>query len=307
VLGTVTAKDADGEAVIYSIKSGNDNGWFAIDATTGVITLTEAGAKAAANDFEALANVHSLVVTATEDAGLGEVKTSDITVKLNEQNLDDHAPKFEGTTDGEYSFSYNENSAENTVLGTVTAKDADGEAVTYSIKSGNDNGWFAIDATTGVITLTEAGAKAAANDFEALANVHSLVVTATEATGLGEVKTSDITVKLNEQNLDDHAPKFEGTTDGEYSFSYDENSAENSVLGTVTAKDADGEAVIYSIKSGNDNGWFAIDATTGVITLTKAGAEAAANDFEALANVHSLVVTATEVTGLGEVKTSDIT
>ncbi|WP_230639450.1 cadherin repeat domain-containing protein, partial [Vibrio cholerae] len=156
------------------------------------------------------ANVHSLVVTATEDAGLGGVKTTDITVKLNEQNLDDNAPKFEGTTDGEYSFSYDENSAADSVLGTVTAKDADGEAVTYSIKSGNDNGWFAIDATTGVITLTEAGANALTNDFETLANVHSLVVTATEDAGLGGVKTTDITVKLNEQNLDDNAPKFEG-------------------------------------------------------------------------------------------------
>ncbi|NOE80528.1 choice-of-anchor K domain-containing protein, partial [Vibrio cholerae] len=180
-----------------------DNGWFAIDATTGVITLTAKGAEAAANDFEALANVHSLVVTATEDAGLGGVKTTDITVKLNEQNLDDNAPKFEGTTDGEYSFSYDENSAADTVLGTVKATDADKETVTYSIKSGNDNGWFAIDATTGVITLTAKGAEAAANDFEALANVHSLVVTATEDAGLGGVKTTDITVKLNEQNIDE--------------------------------------------------------------------------------------------------------
>ncbi|MCD1213321.1 hypothetical protein B4946_18975, partial [Vibrio cholerae] len=139
---------------------------------------------------------------------MGGVKTTDITVKLNEQNLDDNAPKFEGTTDGEYSFSYDENSAADSVLGTVTAKDADGEAVTYSIKSGNDNGWFAIDATTGVITLTEAGANALTNDFETLANVHSLVVTATEDAGLGGVKTTDITVKLNEQNLDDNAPKF---------------------------------------------------------------------------------------------------
>ncbi|KQA25054.1 hypothetical protein AAY53_16465, partial [Vibrio metoecus] len=77
-------------------------------------------------------------------------------------------------------------------------------------------------------------------------------------------------------------------TDGEYSFSYDEHSAADTVLGTVTAKDADGEAVSYSITSGNTNGWFAIDATTGVITLTAKGAEAAANDFEALANVHSV-------------------
>ncbi|WP_418080545.1 cadherin repeat domain-containing protein [Vibrio cholerae] len=235
------------------------------------------------------------------------MKTTDIIVKLNEQNLDDNAPKFEGTTDGEYSFSYDENSAADTVLGTVKATDADKETVTYSIKSGNDNGWFAIDATTGVITLTAKGAEAAANDFEALANVHSLVVTATEDAGLGGVKTTDITVKLNEQNLDDNAPKFEGTTDGEYSFSYDENSAADTVLGTVKATDADKETVTYSIKSGNDNGWFAIDATTGVITLTAKGAEAAANDFEALANVHSLVVTATEDAGLGGVKTTDIT
>ena len=38
----------------------------------------------------------------------------------------------------------------------------------------------------------------------------------------------------------------------------------------------------------SDNGWFAIDATTGVITLTAKGAEAAANDFEALASEHGL-------------------
>ncbi|WKY94243.1 cadherin domain-containing protein [Vibrio metoecus] len=307
VLGTVKATDADKETVTYSITSGNDNGWFAINATTGVITLTEAGAKAVANDFETLANVHSLVVTATEDAGLGEVKHTDITVKLNEQNIDDNAPKFEGTTDGEYSFNYDENSAADSVLGTVKATDADKETVTYSITSGNDNGWFAINATTGVITLTEAGAKAAANDFETLANVHSLVVTATEDAGLGEVKHTDITVKLNEQNIDDNAPKFEGTTDGEYSFNYDENSAADSVLGTVKATDADKETVTYSITSGNDNGWFAINATTGVITLTEAGAKAVANDFETLANVHSLVVTATEDAGLGEVKHTDIT
>ncbi len=309
VLGTVTAKDADGEAVTYSIKSGNTNGWFAIDAKTGVITLTAEGAKAAANDFEVEANVHSLVVTATEEAGLGGVQTTDITVKLNEQNLDDNAPVFEGTNkEGQYSFSYDENSVAGKVLGTVTAKDADGEAVTYSIKSGNTNGWFAIDAKTGVITLTAEGAKAAANDFEVEANVHSLVVTATEEAGLGGVQTTDITVKLNEQNLDDNAPVFEGTNkEGQYSFSYDENSVAGKVLGTVTAKDADGEAVTYSIKSGNTNGWFAIDAKTGVITLTAEGAKAAANDFEVEANVHSLVVTATEEAGLGGVQTTDIT
>ncbi len=315
-LGKVTATDADGDSISYSIAQehnvyaaddvNKERPFYQVDAN-GNVSLTEAGEKAFTNDYESGRNTHTITVTATGTDGSGADTTDTIEVTLNETNIDDNAPKFEGTTDGEYSFSYDENSAADTVLGTVKATDADKETVTYSIKSGNDNGWFAIDATTGVITLTAKGAEAAANDFEALANVHSLVVTATEDAGLGGVKTTDITVKLNEQNLDDNAPKFEGTTDGEYSFSYDENSAADTVLGTVKATDADKETVTYSIKSVNDNGWFAIDATTGVITLTAKGAEAAANDFEALANVHSLVVTATEDAGLGGVKTTDIT
>ncbi|NOD55452.1 cadherin repeat domain-containing protein, partial [Vibrio cholerae] len=222
-LGKVTATDADGDSISYSIAQehnvyaaddvNKERPFYQVDAN-GNVSLTEAGEKAFTNDYESGRNTHTITVTATGTDGSGADTTDTIEVTLNETNIDDNAPKFEGTTDGEYSFSYDENSAADTVLGTVKATDADKETVTYSIKSGNDNGWFAIDATTGVITLTAKGAEAAANDFEALANVHSLVVTATEDAGLGGVKTTDITVKLNEQNLDDNAPKFEGTTDG---------------------------------------------------------------------------------------------
>ncbi|WP_320205598.1 Calx-beta domain-containing protein, partial [Vibrio cholerae] len=38
----------------------------------------------------------------------------------------DNPPKFDNTTDGEYSFSYNENSSDSTVIGTVTATDPEG-------------------------------------------------------------------------------------------------------------------------------------------------------------------------------------
>ncbi|CSD32923.1 choice-of-anchor K domain-containing protein [Vibrio cholerae] len=219
-LGKVTATDADGDSISYSIAQehnvyaaddvNKERPFYQVDAN-GNVSLTEAGEKAFTNDYESGRNTHTITVTATGTDGSGADTTDTIEVTLNETNIDDNAPKFEGTTDGEYSFSYDENSAADTVLGTVKATDADKETVTYSIKSGNDNGWFAIDATTGVITLTAKGAEAAANDFEALANVHSLVVTATEDAGLGGVKTTDITVKLNEQNLDDNAPKFEGT------------------------------------------------------------------------------------------------
>ncbi|CAH7138984.1 VWFA domain-containing protein [Vibrio chagasii] len=117
---------------------------------------------------------------------------------LNEQDVND-APEFTGTNDdGEYSFNYNENIDDETVIGTVSATDADGDDVTYSITAGNDNGWFAIDEDTGAITLTEAGVEAAANDFEALANVHNLTVGASD----GDTTTS-ISVTLNEQDVND--------------------------------------------------------------------------------------------------------
>ncbi|MBY6239543.1 cadherin repeat domain-containing protein, partial [Vibrio harveyi] len=297
VIGTVSATDADGSNVSYAITSGNDNGWFEVNAN-GEITLTTAGAAAAANDFEALANIHNIVVTATGTDGSGADTSTDINVTLNEQNVNDNAPVF---GDNSYEFNYDENIAEDVVIGTVSATDADGNNVTYSIKSGNDNGWFEINAN-GEITLTTAGAAAAANDFEALANIHNIVVTATGTDGSGADTSTDINVTLNEQNVNDNAPVF---GDSSYEFNYDENIAEDVVIGTVSATDADGSNVSYAITSGNDNGWFEVNAN-GEITLTTAGAAAAANDFEALENVHNIVVTATGTDGSGADTSTDI-
>uniref|UniRef100_C5CL57 Outer membrane adhesin like protein n=1 Tax=Variovorax paradoxus (strain S110) TaxID=543728 RepID=C5CL57_VARPS len=478
VLGTVHATDVDSATVTYSILSGNDNGYFAIDPVTGAISLTAAGAAAFVNDYEAGANAHALVVGAND----GTV-TTNIPVTLNEQNIND-APKapdytkttnedtpvsgqvtgsdvdgdtltyvkgsdpahgtvtvnadgtytyvpganFNGTdsftvtvsdghggtttstvtvtinpvndapvfvdgggtpvntTDG-YVFGYDENRPAGAVLGTVHATDGDSATVTYSILSGNDNGYFAIDPVTGEISLTPAGAAAFANDYEAGANAHALVVGANDGT-----VTTSIPVTLNEQNLneaptapddtkttnedtpvsgqiigsdadgdtltyvkgsdpahgtvtvnadgtytyvpgvnfngtdsftvtvsDGHggtttstvtvtinpvndAPVFVdgggtpvNTTDG-YVFGYDENRPAGAVLGTVHATDVDSATVTYSILSGNDNGYFAIDPVTGAISLTLAGAAAFVNDYEAGANAHALVVGANDGT-----------
>ncbi|MFN1626643.1 Ig-like domain-containing protein, partial [Vibrio harveyi] len=201
--------------------------------------------------------------------------TDDATVAVTVNPIQD-APVF---TQDSYEFNYDENIDENVVIGQVSANDVDGSNITYSIKSGNDNGWFEINAN-GEITLTTAGAAAAANDFEALANVHNIVVTATGTDDPGTPLSTDINVTLNEQNVNDNAPAF---GDNSYEFNYDENISESTVIGQVSATDADGSNVSYAITSGNDNGWFEVNAN-GEITLTTAGAAAAANDFEALAN-----------------------
>ncbi|EKO3837942.1 tandem-95 repeat protein, partial [Vibrio harveyi] len=119
--------------------------------------------------------------------------TDDATVAVTVNPIQD-APVF---TQDSYEFNYDENIDENVVIGQVSANDVDGSNITYSIKSGNDNGWFEINAN-GEITLTTAGAAAAANDFEALANVHNIVVTATGTDDPGTPLSTDINVTLNE-------------------------------------------------------------------------------------------------------------
>ncbi len=302
--------DLDGEALQYTFVHSNntrsttsEDGAFSIDPGTGKITVLDTTKL----DYE---SATSIVLKVETTDGVNK-DTADITLNLTNVNDSDTVFTKESET-----FNYAEGTAAGVTLGKVTATDADGDSISYSIAQehnvyaaddvNKERPFYQVDAN-GNVSLTEAGEKAFTNDYESGRNTHTITVTATGTDGSGADTTDTIEVTLNETNIDDNAPKFEGTTDGEYSFSYDENSAADTVLGTVKATDADKETVTYSIKSGNDNGWFAIDATTGVITLTAKGAEAAANDFEALANVHSLVVTATEDAGLGGVKTTDIT
>ena len=51
--------------------------------------------------------------------------------------------------------------AEGTVVTTIVGSDVDGDTVTYAITSGNELGYFAIDAGTGEVTLTADGASGA--------------------------------------------------------------------------------------------------------------------------------------------------
>ncbi|MGX9543255.1 Ig-like domain-containing protein, partial [Shewanella sp. A22] len=230
VIGTVSATDPEGKDVSYSIVSGDTNGWFEIDPVTGVISLTPAGVTAAANDFEVMANVHDLVVGASDG-----VNTSNINVTLTELDVNE-GPEFTPPVgETSYSFNYLENSSDTTVIGTVSATDPEGKDVSYSIVSGNGDGWFEIDPVTGVISLTPDGVTALANDFELMDNVHDLVVGASDG-----VNTSNINVTLTELDVNE-GPEFTPPVgETSYSFNYLENSSDTTVIGTVSATDPEG-------------------------------------------------------------------
>jgi hypothetical protein len=150
---TAFASDADAttNAVSYSLTD-SAGGKFAIDATTGVVTV------AGAIDREATASLDITVRATSQDGSHADQVMS---IAINDVN------EFAVTKPVDSDLAadaVNENVAIGTVVGvTAFASDADAttNAVTYSL-SDNSGGLFAIDATTGVVTT------AAAIDREAL-------------------------------------------------------------------------------------------------------------------------------------------
>ena len=177
-----------------------------------------------------------------------------------------------------------EDSAANTVVGQAGFTDQDGvESVTYSITGGNNQGYFAIDSDTGQVTLTAEGA--AGIDYKT-ATSHTLQIVATDR----DFSSSPVDLVINLTDVNDEAPNVSVSTSP-----VAENSAEGTVVGQVTGVDPDttGESISYAISSGNGNGYFAIDAATGEVSLTSAGA--AVFDYETMP-LHTLYVTATDGT-----------
>lgn len=257
-VGSVTATDPDTTApdntLTYSITGGNTQNAFAIDAATGQLTVNNS----AAVDFETN-SVFSLQVTVTDGGGLSAVQT--VTVNLTDVNETPSIPTGQ-------SFSVDEHAADGTVVGTVSASDSDlsapNDTLTFGIDSGNTDGAFAIDPATGEITV----ANSAALDFSN-GSSFTLQVRVTDA-GVPNLSVAQaVTVNLNDVNS---AP----TISVGQVFHVNENPTNGQSVGTVAASDADptspNNTLTYSIVGGNTGGAFAINSSTGEITVANASA-----------------------------------
>lgn len=263
-VGYVAASDPDiGQSLVYSIVSGNTGGAFAIDSVTGQITV------AGSLNHEATP-AYSLVVLATDNGNPLLSASATVTIAVTDVN--------EAPTLAARSFTIAENSPAGTAVGTMTGSDVDaGQSLTYSITGGNTGGAFAINPATGAITVV---APAALN-FEVITSV-SLVVTVTDNGNPALSATAVATINLTNVN---EAPVVTAAT-----FSLAENSPNGTAVGTVSASDPDaGQTRTFSIVSGNTNGAFAINASTGAITV----ANVAALDFETTP-VFNLTIRATD-------------
>jgi len=143
----IQANNGDGGAadagITYSITAGNGNkdgdgnAAFAINASTGAITVNDADDL----DFETTGS-YTLTIQASDGGG---TVTTNVTISVTNE-----APVITGGQ----SFTAKESDINTTSLGTV-ATTGDDDSVTFSIQSGNADGAFAINASTGAITVAD--------------------------------------------------------------------------------------------------------------------------------------------------------
>jgi gliding motility-associated-like protein len=95
-------------------------------------------------------------------------------------------------------FTYTENQSANYTIGTVSASDNSG-TYTLTITEGNNAGYFAIDSSTGSLTLTADGTSSGANDYETGSNTYSLTIQAIDAAS----NTATETVVINVTDVDE--------------------------------------------------------------------------------------------------------
>jgi hypothetical protein len=207
-VGTVTASDGDGDGLAFSL-SGTDASSFSIGSSSGVITFNSAP------DYETKTS-YSITVSVSD--GSNAVSQS---ITVNVTNVNDNNPVITSSA----TFSAAENQTD---VGTVTATDADGDSLTYSL-SGTDASSFSIS-SSGVITFNSAP------DYETKTS-YSITVSVSDGTN-----TTTQSVTVNVTNVNDSWTQRGSDIDGEEGRTSATNPGDQS--GDALSISNDGDTVI---------------------------------------------------------------
>ena len=236
-IGSVSVNDPEGSSITYSL-SGTDASSLAI-SSSGVLTF------GSAPNFESK-NSYSATVSASD--GTNTVNQA-ITISVTDVN---EAPAFTSST----SYSVNENQSS---AGQLTASDAEGNTLIFSLGSGTDDNNLNINSSTGVLTFKQNP------NYE---NADSYQITASVSDGTNIVSQS-VTININNLN---EAPSFSSSA----TFSAAENQTS---IGSVSVNDPEGSSITYSL-SGTDASSLAI-SSSGVLTFGSAPNFESKNSYSA--------------------------
>ncbi|MBC6400252.1 MAG: cadherin domain-containing protein, partial [Ekhidna sp.] len=178
----ITDEDRPAQTLTYALTGANASD-FIIEGgqikVSGTASL-DASSKAS----------YSLTLTVTDD-GAGRLSDEEsITITVTPAGATNQAPTFNEGPSAMRAVA--ENTTSGNVGAAVAATDSESDAITYSIKSGNDAGNFEID-TNGQITVKNS----ADLDHEATSS-YMLTVTATDPEGSGTTVESMVTITVTD-------------------------------------------------------------------------------------------------------------
>ncbi|KAK6626291.1 hypothetical protein RUM43_006598 [Polyplax serrata] len=250
-LKVTDADESKNARVFLEIVGGNEGSEFDLNAETGML-YTAATLDAEEKSF------YTLTVSAIDQGTTIGRKQSSAKVKINVVDMNDNDPTFD--TD-EMSVVVDENEPAGTTVLRVTAKDRDsGENsyISYSIANLNPVP-FEIDHFSGVIRTTQV------LDYESMRRDYVLRVRASDW-GLPYRRQTEMQVKIRLKDVNDNRPQFEKVDCVGHVPRYVPIGTE---ILTLSAIDFDASNIIsYRIVSGNEDNCFALDTTSGVLSVT---------------------------------------
>ncbi|CAL7945195.1 unnamed protein product [Xylocopa violacea] len=247
----VTDADEGRNALVFlEIVGGNEGGEFYVNAGTGML-YTAVNLDAEKKAF------YTLTVSAVDQGNAGTRKQSSAKVKINVVDTNDNDPTFEQS---EMEVSIDENEPAGTAVVKITAKDRDsGENayISYSIDN-IQKVPFEIDHFSGIVKTKQV------LDYETMKREYLLHVRVSDW-GLPYRRQAEMQLHVKVRDVNDNRPQFERIDCTGHVPRYVPIGSE---IITVSAIDFDaGNIISYRIVSGNEDGCFALDSASGVLSV----------------------------------------
>ncbi|WP_349352363.1 MULTISPECIES: BspA family leucine-rich repeat surface protein [unclassified Flagellimonas] len=259
IIGTVKATDADGDALTFSIQTNSDN----------LFEITGAGVMSLATGKKlsfATKTSHSLTVAVTDGT---DTASATVTVNVTEATGEEPTNEAPSVEDQEFTVA-----EDKTVVGTVTATDADDDELTFALVT-DESELFQV-ADNGEISLVQGK-----NLDHGTATEHVLTLNVGDGVNVPVEFTVTITVTKAGETTNE-APTAE-----DQNFEVAEDVAVGDVIGTVEANDGDGDELTFALVT-DESELFQV-AENGEISL----AEGKNLDFETTTK-HSLTLSVSD-------------
>ena len=273
-IGTVTATDANGDALSFSISGGTDQAKFSIHSATGALGFTSPPDFENPTDSD-LNNVYQVTVTVSDGTHSVQQAVS-VTVTDVSESTPNNPPSGLSSTG---TLSLYENEAVGTVVGAFNATDPDAGAVlTYHLVSGVGDG------NNSLFTLETNGTLRSAVTFDYESNASSYAIRVQVKDEHNATSEGNFTVLLLDVNegTPNNPPSGLSSTG---TLSLYENEAVGTVVGEFNATDPDAGAVLtYHLVSGVGDG------NNSLFTLETNGTLRSAVTFDYESNASSYAI-----------------